>query len=34
MTATPETAPARPRFADTLAVYLKPRVLLVLFLVF
>ena len=34
MTATPETAPARPRFADTLAVYLKPRVLIVLFLGF
>src|ERR1700704_454839 len=36
MTATPDTAtrPARPRFADTLAVYLKPRVLIVLFLGF
>ena len=34
MTATPETAPARPRFADTLAVYLKPRVLIILFLGF
>jgi PAT family beta-lactamase induction signal transducer AmpG len=34
MTATPETAPARPRFVDTLAVYLKPRVLIVLFLGF
>jgi PAT family beta-lactamase induction signal transducer AmpG len=33
MTATPEAAP-RPRFADTLAVYLKPRVLIVLFLGF
>jgi PAT family beta-lactamase induction signal transducer AmpG len=34
MTVTPETAPARPGFADTLAVYLKPRVLIVLFLGF
>jgi MFS transporter, PAT family, beta-lactamase induction signal transducer AmpG len=34
MTATPETAPAPPRFVDTLAVYLKPRVLIVLFLGF
>jgi MFS transporter, PAT family, beta-lactamase induction signal transducer AmpG len=34
MTATPETTPARPSFADTLAVYLKPRVLIVLFLGF
>src|SRR2546426_7926911 len=34
MTATPDTATARPRFADTLAVYLKPRVLIVLFLGF
>src|ERR1700745_26910 len=34
MTATPDTASARPRFADTLAVYLKPRVLIVLFLGF
>jgi len=34
MTATPDTVPARPRFADTLAVYLKPRVLIVLFLGF
>jgi PAT family beta-lactamase induction signal transducer AmpG len=34
MTATPDTAPARPSFADTLAVYLKPRVLIVLFLGF
>src|SRR5712692_9921302 len=34
MTATPDTTPARPRFADTLAVYLKPRVLIVLFLGF
>src|SRR4249920_2207140 len=33
MTVTPEAAP-RPRFADTLAVYLKPRVLIVLFLGF
>lgn len=31
MSATPETAPA-PRFLDTLAVYLKPRVLIVMFL--
>jgi MFS transporter, PAT family, beta-lactamase induction signal transducer AmpG len=34
MTATPETVSARPRFADTLAVYLQPRVLIVLFLGF
>jgi PAT family beta-lactamase induction signal transducer AmpG len=36
MTATPDTAarPARPTIADTLAVYLKPRVLIVLFLGF
>jgi len=35
MTASPDTAaPARPSFADTLAVYLKPRVLIVLFLGF
>ena len=34
MTVTPETAPARPGLADTLAVYLKPRVLIVLFLGF
>jgi MFS transporter, PAT family, beta-lactamase induction signal transducer AmpG len=34
MTATPDTAPARPSFADTLVVYLKPRVLIVLFLGF
>jgi MFS transporter, PAT family, beta-lactamase induction signal transducer AmpG len=34
MTATPETAAARAGFADTLAVYLKPRVLIVLFLGF
>src|SRR5262247_1591502 len=34
MTATPDTAPARPRLADTLAVYLKPRLLVVLFLGF
>src|ERR671930_701627 len=34
MTATPDTATARPRFADALAVYLKPRVLIVLFLGF
>jgi hypothetical protein len=34
MTATPDTATARPSFADTLAVYLKPRVLIVLFLGF
>ena len=33
MTVTPESAP-RPTFADTLAVYLKPRVLIVLFLGF
>ena len=34
MTATPDTVSARPRFAETLAVYLKPRVLIVLFLGF
>ena len=34
MTATPDATPARPSFADTLAVYLKPRVLIVLFLGF
>ena len=34
MTATPDTVSARARFADTLAVYLKPRVLIVLFLGF
>ncbi len=34
MTATPDTVPARPSFAETLAVYLKPRVLIVLFLGF
>jgi MFS transporter, PAT family, beta-lactamase induction signal transducer AmpG len=34
MTVAPETAAARPSFADTLAVYLKPRVLIVLFLGF
>ena len=34
MTATPDAAPARPSFADTLAVYLKPRVLIVMFLGF
>src|ERR1700741_5661186 len=34
MTATPDTTPARPRFADTLAVYLQRRVLIVLFLGF
>jgi len=34
MTATPDTTAARPSFADTLAVYLKPRVLIVLFLGF
>jgi PAT family beta-lactamase induction signal transducer AmpG len=34
MTATPDTTPARATFADTLAVYLKPRVLIVLFLGF
>ena len=36
MTATPDTAtrPVRPTIADTLAVYLKPRVLIVLFLGF
>jgi len=34
MTVTPDTATARPSFADTLAVYLKPRVLIVLLLGF
>src|SRR5262249_56005708 len=34
MTVTPDPATARPSFADTLAVYLKPRVLVVLFLGF
>src|ERR1700687_22448 len=34
MTATAETAPARPRFADTFALYRKPRVLIILFLGF
>src|SRR6187402_2190846 len=34
MTATPETVSARPRFADTLAVYLQPRVLIVMMLGF
>ena len=34
MTATPDTATARPSFAETLAVYLQPRVLIVLFLGF
>jgi MFS transporter, PAT family, beta-lactamase induction signal transducer AmpG len=34
MTATPDSAPARPSYADALAVYLKPRVLAVLFLGF
>jgi PAT family beta-lactamase induction signal transducer AmpG len=34
MTATPEAAAPRPSFADTLAVYLKPRVLIVMFLGF
>ena len=34
MTATPDTTPARPSFSETLAVYLKPRVLIVLFLGF
>ncbi|MET0633700.1 MAG: MFS transporter [Xanthobacteraceae bacterium] len=34
MTATPDATPARPTFTDTLAVYLKPRVLIVLFLGF
>jgi MFS transporter, PAT family, beta-lactamase induction signal transducer AmpG len=34
MAVTPETAAPRERFADTLAVYLKPRVLIVLFLGF
>src|SRR5471030_2490978 len=31
MTASPDSAPARPSFVDALAVYLKPRVLIVLF---
>jgi PAT family beta-lactamase induction signal transducer AmpG len=34
MAVTPDTAPARTSFTDTLAVYLKPRVLIVLFLGF
>ena len=34
MTATPDSTPARASFAETLAVYLKPRVLIVLFLGF
>src|SRR5712691_4008286 len=34
MTATPDSTPARPSFAEALAVYLKPRVLIVLFLGF
>src|SRR5512144_2118806 len=34
MTVTPDAAPARPSFADMLAVYSKPRVLIVLFLGF
>ena len=34
MTTAPEAAPARPSFIDSLAVYLKPRVLIVLFLGF
>src|SRR5260370_25384096 len=34
MAATPDTGTARPSFADTLAVYLKPRVLIGLFLGF
>src|SRR4249919_2453590 len=34
MTSTPEAAPARHSFADTLAVYLRPRVLIVMFLGF
>jgi len=34
MAASPDSAPARPSFFDTLAVYLKPRVLIVLFLGF
>ena len=34
MTATPDTTAARPSFADALTVYLKPRVLIVLFLGF
>src|ERR687887_760797 len=34
MTATPDTATARPSVADTLAIYLQPRVLIVLFLGF
>src|SRR5437588_5459939 len=34
MTVTPETVTARPSVADTLAIYLQPRVLIVLFLGF
>src|SRR5438552_5615837 len=34
MTVTPQTTPARASFADAFTVYLKPRVLIVLFLGF
>src|SRR5262245_750217 len=34
MTAAPDTAPPRPGFVDTLAVYFKPRVLIVMLLGF
>src|ERR1700750_1209138 len=34
MTVAPETAPARRSFADAIAIYLKPRVLIVMFLGF
>jgi len=34
MTAAPEAAPPRPSFTDSLAVYLRPRVLIILFLGF
>ena len=34
MTAAPDSAPAHASFADTLAVYLRPRVLVVMFLGF
>src|SRR3972149_864187 len=34
MTAAPDSAPTRPSFLDALSVYLKPRVLIVLFLGF
>ena len=34
MTVSPDTAPARPSFLDALAVYFKPRVLIVMFLGF